>query len=116
MRPGEVQRWRLLHAGYQDTLLVALERHALHAIAYDGIALPRVERQETMVLAPGQRADLLVQAGAPGTYVLGAAYSSGYPAHTGQMARVIVAARPADELPDTRGPETMPASACGPHR
>ena len=66
MRPGEVQRWRLLHAGYQDTLRVALERHALHAIAYDGIALPQVERQEAMVLAPGQRADVLVQAGAPG--------------------------------------------------
>ena len=29
--------------------------------------LPRVESQETMVLAPGQRADVLVQAGAPGT-------------------------------------------------
>jgi FtsP/CotA-like multicopper oxidase with cupredoxin domain len=111
MRPGEVQRWRVLHAGYQDTLLVALERHALHAIAYDGIPLPRVESQETMVLAPGQRADVLVQAGAPGTYVLGGLpYDAGYPSPTGPMARVIVGGAPQPmSLPTALPPAPLPS-------
>ena len=37
MRPGEVQRWRILHAGYQEDMLLELEKHELHAVAYDGI-------------------------------------------------------------------------------
>lgn len=27
MRPGEVQRWRILHAGWQDDLFLDLEGH-----------------------------------------------------------------------------------------
>ena len=42
-----------------------------------------------------QLADVLVQAGAPGTYVLGGLpHDSGYPSPTGPMARVIVAGAP----------------------
>jgi FtsP/CotA-like multicopper oxidase with cupredoxin domain len=110
MRPGEVQRWRFLHAGYQDTVLVTLEHHALHAIAYDGLALPRMERHQTMVLAPGQRADVLVQAGAPGTYVLsGLPHDSGYPSPTGPMARVVVAGAPQPmSLPTALPPAPLP--------
>ena len=37
MRPGEVQRWRIVHAGHEDNLRLALEGHSLRAIAYDGI-------------------------------------------------------------------------------
>ena len=37
MRPGEVQRWRIIHAGHEDNLRLALEGHPLHVIAYDGI-------------------------------------------------------------------------------
>ena len=39
MRPGEVQRWRILNAAYQDDMLLDLEKHGLHAVAYDGIQL-----------------------------------------------------------------------------
>ncbi len=39
MRPGEVQRWRILNAAYQDDMLLDLEKHDLHAVAYDGIQL-----------------------------------------------------------------------------
>ena len=111
LRPGEVQRWRLLNAGYQDTLLVGLEGHTFHAIAYDGIALAGVERQETLVMAPGQRADVLVQAGAPGTYVLaGLPYDSGYPSPAGPMARVVVGGAPQPmSLPTTLPPGPLPA-------
>jgi FtsP/CotA-like multicopper oxidase with cupredoxin domain len=110
MRPGEVQRWRLLHAGYQDTVLVTLDHHALFAIAYDGLARPRMERYQTMVLAPGQRADVLVQAGAPGTYVLsGLPHDSGYPSPTGPMARVVAAGAPQPmSLPTALPPAPLP--------
>jgi FtsP/CotA-like multicopper oxidase with cupredoxin domain len=95
MRPGEVQRWRLLHAGYQDVVRIVLERHAMHAIAHDGIALPRLDRRDELIVAPGQRADLLVQAGAAGTYLLAALpHSTGYPAPEGPIARVVVAGEP----------------------
>jgi FtsP/CotA-like multicopper oxidase with cupredoxin domain len=37
MRPGEVQRWRIVHTGHEDNLRLSLEKHPLHAIAFDGI-------------------------------------------------------------------------------
>ena len=67
MRPGEVQRWRILHAGWQDDMFLDLEGHTLNAIARDGIPLarmgqsvPRKPDQPTdypkaMLMAPGQR-------------------------------------------------------------
>ena len=42
MRPGEVQRWRILHAGWQDDMLLDLEGHTLNSIARDGIPLSRM--------------------------------------------------------------------------
>ena len=42
MRPGEVQRWRILHAGWQDDLFLDLEGHTLNSIARDGIPLSRM--------------------------------------------------------------------------
>ena len=80
MRPGEVQRWRILHAGWQDDLVHGFGRACANPIARDGIPLsrmgltvPRKPEQPTdypnaMLMAPGQRIDVLVQAGKPGTY------------------------------------------------
>jgi FtsP/CotA-like multicopper oxidase with cupredoxin domain len=42
MRPGEVQRWRILHAGWQDDIFMELEGHTLHPIARDGNPLSRM--------------------------------------------------------------------------
>ena len=117
MRPGEVQRWRILHAGYQDDIFLALDGHELHQIARDGITLSHLGQDvvrpgadpaaapEAILLAPAQRADVLVQAGAPGTYALQALpYFQGYDAPTGPLATVIVAGEP---LPMTL-PATLP--------
>jgi FtsP/CotA-like multicopper oxidase with cupredoxin domain len=70
LRPGEVQRWRIVHTGYQNDLLLGLNGHQLHAIAYDGISLAALDSLDALLMAPGQRADILVQAGAPGAYEL----------------------------------------------
>jgi len=91
MRPDEVQRWRLVQAAHESNLRLALEGHALHAIAYDGIPAGEIEAHESLLCAPGQRVDLLVQAGKPGTYPLRAiANDQGYPSPTGPLARVVV--------------------------
>jgi len=95
MRPGEVQRWRILHAGYQDDMLLELEKHDLHIVAYDGIQLGAMETMKQHLILPGQRADVLVQAGVPGTYELSAKdYDQGHPSPSGPLARVVVAGEP----------------------
>jgi Multicopper oxidase len=88
MHPGEVQRWRFIHAGVQEAVSPSLDNHRISQIAEDGIALGRLaswpsdtaitrpssdraEAFRNLVLGPGYRADFLVQASmTPGTYVL----------------------------------------------
>jgi FtsP/CotA-like multicopper oxidase with cupredoxin domain len=109
MRPGEVQRWRILHCGYQDDIFMSLEGHTLLPIARDGLALPAIGDNRfvtqpagngtgepmTLLFAPGQRVDVLVQAGEPGTYLMqGVPYFQGYDAPTGPIAKVIVEGEP----------------------
>jgi FtsP/CotA-like multicopper oxidase with cupredoxin domain len=92
MRPGEVQRWRLVGSQYQDNMLLELDQHRLNLIACDGIPLGTMQETTQLLIAPGQRADVLVQAGGPGTYELNAMpFDQGHPSPTGPLARVVVA-------------------------
>ena len=118
MRPGEVQRWRLLHAGHQDDFYFLLDGHTLVPIARDGIPLGRLDQAPlpltdpdaihagAMLMAPGQRVDVLVRAGQPGTYELRALpYDQGYESPHGLMARVVVSGEPLPmDLPSTLPP------------
>ncbi|MEQ9619593.1 MAG: multicopper oxidase family protein [Deltaproteobacteria bacterium] len=73
MRPGEVQRWRLLNAASGETLPVALEGHSLNVVANDGINTPEMltlDEGEPYVMGAGNRVDVLIKAGEPGTYLL----------------------------------------------
>jgi FtsP/CotA-like multicopper oxidase with cupredoxin domain len=123
MRPGEVQRWRILHAGYQDDIFLALAGHHLHQIARDGIPLSRLGQPEVrpgaapdadpraILLAPGQRVDVLVKAGAPGTYLLAALpYFQGYDAPTGPLATLVVEGEPLE----MRLPAALPPAPFAP--
>jgi FtsP/CotA-like multicopper oxidase with cupredoxin domain len=95
MRPGEVQRWRLLGSQYQNYMLLELDQHRLNVIAYDGIQLGTVQEMKQLLIAPGQRADVLVQAGGPGTYELNAMpFDQVHPMSAGPLARVVVAGEP----------------------
>jgi FtsP/CotA-like multicopper oxidase with cupredoxin domain len=95
MRPGEVQRWRIVHAGHEDNLHITIEQHALHIVAFDGIRRSRIDRVDSLLMAPGQRADVLVQAGAVGSYALRAiANNQGYPSPVGPLASVVVGGEP----------------------
>ncbi|MCA9877683.1 MAG: multicopper oxidase domain-containing protein [Thermomicrobiales bacterium] len=95
MRPGEVQRWRVVQAAHEDNFRLGLAGHQLHVIARDGLSLAAVEPAPDIVLAPGQRVDFLVQAGDPGAYQLAALPNDqGYPSPEGPFATLIVAGDP----------------------
>ncbi|MFG2898754.1 multicopper oxidase family protein [Streptomyces zaomyceticus] len=77
LRPGEVQRWRLVAA----TAFTALRLQVtgprgslpLHQIAQDGTTFPGTVPLNVLDLAMGNRADVLVRGDAPGRYELRAA-------------------------------------------
>lgn len=95
MQPGEVQRWNVLHTGYQSDILMNLAAHQLNVFAYDGVDLPALEALDSVLMAPGQRAEILVQAGEPGTYALaGLPNDQGYPSPSGPLATVVVEGEP----------------------
>jgi FtsP/CotA-like multicopper oxidase with cupredoxin domain len=95
MRPGEVQRWRLVASQHQDNMFLELDGHRLNVIAYDGVQLGSMQEMKQLLMAPGQRADVLVQAGAPGTYELAAMpFDQGHASPTGPLARVVVSDDP----------------------
>jgi FtsP/CotA-like multicopper oxidase with cupredoxin domain len=105
MRPGEVQRWRFIHAGIKEKLPIALTGHALNVIAYDGVTTGRVDSPETIELYPGYRADVLVKASdTPGTYQL--THRGGSDGLLGAeqpqaLAEVVIAGEPMNmDLPD----------------
>lgn len=71
MRPGEVQRWRFIHAGVEENINLSLDGHKLFEIATDGNALGRMvawpgsnpsDPLQSLVLGPGYRTEVLVQA------------------------------------------------------
>ncbi|TMJ41681.1 MAG: hypothetical protein E6G90_19820 [Alphaproteobacteria bacterium] len=80
MRPGEVQRWRLLNATDGDNLQLVLvsnekgkEGLGLNVVAMDAITVPETYRLtpgDPLVIGPGQRYDVMIKAGQPGTYLL----------------------------------------------
>jgi len=68
MRPGQTQRWRLLNASANAYFNLALDGHTLHQIATDGNPLPGLQSLDQVLLGPGERAEVLVQGGDPGSY------------------------------------------------
>ena len=68
--PGETQRWRMVNTAVNTVLKLRLDGHTMTRIAADGNPYRRAVELDTFDLAPGQRADVLVRGGAPGTAVL----------------------------------------------
>jgi FtsP/CotA-like multicopper oxidase with cupredoxin domain len=80
MQPGEVQRWRMIHGGVRETIMVKLvgpsssdelpdpetlnelPSYALNEVAVDGIALGKLVPWQQVELNPGYRSDVLVTA------------------------------------------------------
>jgi len=94
MRAGELQRWRMIHAGVEETILATLygpgcnslmdlERNkqtpppqdtlalnTMNEIAVDGLALGKLDPWKHIELEPGYRSDVLVKLDQPGNYCL----------------------------------------------
>src|SRR5690606_31656708 len=70
MRPGEVQRWRILNSAEGKLASLRLTGHELHHIGYDGLAIPTPRMVRDTFLEPGARVEALVKAQYPGRYEL----------------------------------------------
>jgi suppressor of ftsI len=68
MAPGETQLWRLANVGAEIFYQLRLNGHAFHIVAEDGNPVWDVRSADALVLPPGKRFDVLVQAGDAGTY------------------------------------------------
>ncbi|MEY2423215.1 MAG: hypothetical protein QOI95_3282 [Acidimicrobiaceae bacterium] len=67
---GETQLWRFVNASINSVFELSLSGHKFVQVASDGNPYAGSVRRQTVFLTPGQRADLLVRAGAAGTYEL----------------------------------------------
>lgn len=70
MRPGEVQRFRMLNASRGRFFELALTGHSFHGLAIDGVTFDKPQPAEKFEIPPGGRYEALVKAGSPGTYRL----------------------------------------------
>lgn len=71
IQPGEVQRWRILNACNARFMKLSLQQHGLYIIGTDGGLLDKAYPVTEMLIAPGERLDLLVKATrTSGTYKL----------------------------------------------
>ena len=110
MRPGEVQRWRVVDASFRETISLALEGHALNEIALAGIYTGHIDTWapgQDLVLYPGYRSDILVQASrTPGDYQLIDDSASTAPALRGvaERAQLLAIVRVRGEPVDMRLP------------
>lgn len=78
MRPGQVQRWRLVNSSPFHDVDLRLAGHRLTLLCRDGNPLPRTTEVDELTLIPGNRADLLVRASSrPGRYALTGGDGSG---------------------------------------
>ncbi|WP_214368001.1 multicopper oxidase family protein [Pseudonocardia sp. H11422] len=86
--PGQPQRWRIINGCTSRVLPIRLAGHQLAQIALDGTFLPAPAVRDRVVLAPGNRADVIVRPGTADRYELTAeAYERGRVAGTGGMNR-----------------------------
>ena len=70
IRPGEVQRWRILNGNDNAIVNMQLQGHTLYVLANDGNTLEEVTPQKKLLIGPGERREVLVQGGPEGSYEL----------------------------------------------
>ena len=67
---GVPERWRVVNACTSRFVELRLDDHPWGFLGYDGHALAVPETRSTVVLAPGNRADLVVEPTRPGSFTL----------------------------------------------
>ena len=67
---GTVERWRVVNTCTSRFLDLALDGHGWELLGFDGQALHAPTEQESLLLAPGNRVDVLVRPTGSGTFTL----------------------------------------------
>ena len=67
---GHTERWRVVNACTSRFLELRLDDHALGLLGYDGQALSQAQDHDSVLLAPGNRVDLLVAPSRSGSFAL----------------------------------------------
>jgi len=62
IRPGQVQRWQIVNASNARFYKLSLENHSMYLTGTDGGLLDKPYQVSTLILSPGERVDILVQA------------------------------------------------------
>ena len=70
LRPGETQLWRIGNVGADLYYPLTLDGHRFYEVARDGSRLARLVPKQQLLVEPGAREEVLVQAAGPGTYAL----------------------------------------------
>ena len=70
LRPGETQLWRIGNVGADLYYSLTLDGHRFYEVARDGDRLARLVPKRQLLLEPGAREEVLVQAAGAGTYAL----------------------------------------------
>lgn len=67
IQPGELQRWRIYNATAGQFVNLQLEGQPFQVLATDGNNLPRRTNEDTMLISPSSRREILVQGGPEGS-------------------------------------------------
>jgi suppressor of ftsI len=70
MQPGETQIWRIFNVSANIYYHVHLEGHQLYQIGEDGVYYKQVKARDSILMPPGSRIELLVQAKKTGEFKL----------------------------------------------
>ncbi|MEN6439666.1 MAG: multicopper oxidase family protein [Syntrophobacter sp.] len=62
VKPGQVQRWRILNASNARWYKLSLANHGMYLIGADGKLLDKPYAQSQILMSPGERVDILVKA------------------------------------------------------
>jgi FtsP/CotA-like multicopper oxidase with cupredoxin domain len=62
IRPGQVQRWRIVNSSNARFYKLSLENHSLYLVGTDGGLLDKPYPVSSLLLSPGERVDILVRA------------------------------------------------------
>lgn len=93
MRPGQVQRWKIVNASNARFYKLSLASHNLNVVGTDGGLLNKPYVQSTVLLSPGERIDVLVKASTTKGYykLLAQPYNRGAGASATQQITLLTA-------------------------
>lgn len=120
MRQGEVQHWRWLNAGDEQFLPMTVDGLDLFEIGFDGNPYDHARQTDQIMIAPGNRSNIMVRAPEVGVYeLIRPAFTQGTAdLPEARMAQVIVLPADTDRIPEgvkmgTRIPEGPLPKKCG---